>query len=101
MAIRPGPKAQNVLADQIILFIGSLTDCPYRLRRLVVWAEKNQKQVVLLTNHHHKLAAAIVANIYKAAGRSSCSSRRLSKTLKSTPLWTLAATLWESRFGQP
>ncbi|CAO0824403.1 hypothetical protein DFAR_630042 [Desulfarculales bacterium] len=50
MAIRPGPKAQNVLADQIIiLLISSLTDCPYPLRCLVVWDEKNQKQVVLLT----------------------------------------------------
>ncbi|CAO0824463.1 hypothetical protein DFAR_650011 [Desulfarculales bacterium] len=36
MANRPGPKAQNVLADQTILLIGSLTDYPYPLRRLVV-----------------------------------------------------------------
>lgn len=64
MANRPGPKAQNILADQTILLTGSLTDCPYPLRRLVVWDEKNQKQVVLLTNHH-KLTAAIVADIYR------------------------------------
>ncbi|CAO0824239.1 transposase [Desulfarculales bacterium] len=64
MANRPGPKGQNVLADQTILLIGSLTDCPYPLRRLAVWDEKNQKQVVLLTNHH-KLTASIVADIYK------------------------------------
>ncbi|CAO0820787.1 hypothetical protein DFAR_1880011 [Desulfarculales bacterium] len=36
LANRPGPKAQNVLADQTILLNGSLTDCPYPLRRLVV-----------------------------------------------------------------
>ncbi|CAO0821156.1 hypothetical protein DFAR_2180005 [Desulfarculales bacterium] len=34
MANRSGPKAQNVLADQIILLTGSLTDCPCPLRRL-------------------------------------------------------------------
>ncbi|CAO0822315.1 transposase [Desulfarculales bacterium] len=64
MANRPGPKAQNVLADQTILLTGSLTDFPYPLRRLVVWAEKNQKQVVFLTNHH-KLTVSIVTDIYK------------------------------------
>ncbi|CAO0823516.1 transposase [Desulfarculales bacterium] len=64
MANRQGPKAQNVLADQTILLTGSLTDCPYPLRRLVVRDEKNQKQVVFLTNHH-KLTASIVADIYK------------------------------------
>ncbi|CAO0822791.1 transposase [Desulfarculales bacterium] len=64
MTNRQGPKAKNALADQTILLTGSLTDCPYPLRRLVVWDEKNQKQVVLLTNHH-KLTASIVADIYK------------------------------------
>ncbi|CAO0824654.1 hypothetical protein DFAR_70005 [Desulfarculales bacterium] len=64
MANRPGPKAQNVLADRTILLTGSLTDYSHPLRRLVVWAEKNQKQVVLLTNHH-KLTAFIVAEIHK------------------------------------
>ncbi|CAO0819865.1 hypothetical protein DFAR_1150023 [Desulfarculales bacterium] len=63
LANRPGPKAQNVLAGQTILLTGSLTDCLCPLRRLVVWDEKNQKQVVFLTNHH-KLTASIVADIY-------------------------------------
>ncbi|CAO0821268.1 hypothetical protein DFAR_2210076 [Desulfarculales bacterium] len=43
MANRSGPKTQNVLAEPTILLTGSLTDCPYPLRRLVVWDEKNQK----------------------------------------------------------
>ncbi|CAO0821551.1 hypothetical protein DFAR_2480001 [Desulfarculales bacterium] len=30
------------MADQTILLTGSLTDCLYPLRRLVVWNEKNQ-----------------------------------------------------------
>ncbi|CAO0821812.1 transposase [Desulfarculales bacterium] len=63
LAKRPGPKAQNVLADPTILPTDSLIDCPYSLRRLVVWDEKKQKQVVFLTNHH-KLTASIVADIY-------------------------------------
>ncbi|CAO0819621.1 hypothetical protein DFAR_1040008 [Desulfarculales bacterium] len=40
------------MVDQTILLTGNLTDCPDPLRRLVVWDEKNQKQVVPLTNHH-------------------------------------------------
>ncbi|CAO0822062.1 hypothetical protein DFAR_2800023 [Desulfarculales bacterium] len=40
LANRPKPKTQNALADQTILLAGSLTDCLYPLRRLVVWDEK-------------------------------------------------------------
>ncbi|CAO0822570.1 hypothetical protein DFAR_3170029 [Desulfarculales bacterium] len=35
LANRSEPKARNVLADQTILFIGSPTDYPYLLRRLM------------------------------------------------------------------
>ncbi|CAO0821699.1 hypothetical protein DFAR_2570010 [Desulfarculales bacterium] len=43
LAIWPRPKAQNVLADQTIFFTGSLTDCPYPLRCLVMWDGKESK----------------------------------------------------------
>ncbi|CAO0822132.1 hypothetical protein DFAR_2810051 [Desulfarculales bacterium] len=87
------------MADQTILLTGSLADCPYPLRRLVVLDEKNQKQVVFLTNHH-KLPPSWLTSI-KIAGRSSCSSRRLSKTLRSKLSCAPAATLWKPRVGQP
>ncbi|CAO0821997.1 hypothetical protein DFAR_2770018 [Desulfarculales bacterium] len=81
MANRSGPKAQNVLADQTILLTGSLTDCPYPLRRLIVWAEKNQKQVVLLINHH-KLTASIGADIYKDRWKIELLLKALKQNLK-------------------
>ncbi|CAO0820415.1 hypothetical protein DFAR_1540066 [Desulfarculales bacterium] len=81
MANRPGPKAQNVLTDQTIFLTGSLTDCPYPLRRLVVLDEKNQKQVVLLINHH-KLTASIVADICKDRGKIALSFKALKQNRK-------------------
>ncbi|CAO0819819.1 hypothetical protein DFAR_1110089 [Desulfarculales bacterium] len=69
------------MADQTILLTGSLTDCPYPLRRLVVWDEKNQKQVVLLTNRH-KLTAAIVADIYKDRWKIELPFKALKQNLK-------------------
>ncbi|CAO0824049.1 hypothetical protein DFAR_4040008 [Desulfarculales bacterium] len=101
MANQPGPKAQNVLADQTILLTGSLTDCPYPLRRLVVWCEKNQKQVVPLTNHH-KLTVSIVADIYKDRWEIKPFFKALKQSLKVKIFsWAPAATPWKSRFGQP
>src|SRR5690606_20324471 len=38
--------------------------CPHRLRRIVVWNEENQKEIVLLTNHM-SFAASTIARIYK------------------------------------
>ncbi|CAO0823321.1 transposase [Desulfarculales bacterium] len=80
MANRSGPKAQDVLAGQAIFLTSSLTDCPYSLRRLVVWDKKNQKQVVLLTNHH-KLTASIVADIYEDRWEIELSFRALKQHL--------------------
>ncbi|CAO0822246.1 hypothetical protein DFAR_2910020 [Desulfarculales bacterium] len=81
MANRPELKGQNVLADQTILLTGSLTDCPYPLRRLVMWDKKNQKQVVPLTNHH-KLTASIVAGIYKDRWKIELTFKALKQNLK-------------------
>ncbi|CAO0822521.1 transposase [Desulfarculales bacterium] len=64
-----------------MLLTGSLTDCPYPLRRLVVWDEKNQKQVVLLANHH-KLTASIVADIYKDRWKIELFFKALEQNLK-------------------
>ncbi|CAO0822209.1 transposase [Desulfarculales bacterium] len=69
------------MADQTILLTGSLTDCSYPLSRLVMWDEKNQKQVVLLTNHH-KLAASIVADIYKDRWKTELFFKVLKQNLK-------------------
>jgi len=61
-----GPLPRHILADEVIGFTGARAskDCPHRLRRVVVWDEANQREIVLLTNLLH-LAASTVAAIYK------------------------------------
>ncbi|CAO0824509.1 hypothetical protein DFAR_670018 [Desulfarculales bacterium] len=98
MANQPRLKAQNVLADQTILLTGSLTDCLYPLRRLVVWDKKNQKQVVFLTNHH-KLTASIVANIYKDRWEIELFFTALKQNLKIKIFVAPAATPWNPDLG--
>jgi hypothetical protein len=63
---RPLPGRGNVLLDQEIEFTGydARRICPHRLRRIVVWDEENQKEIVLLTNHMD-FAASTIARIYK------------------------------------
>jgi hypothetical protein len=63
---RDVPRGGNVLSDDIILLSGADAEakCPYRLRRIVVWDEEQQRTIVLLTNIFH-LAASTVAAIYK------------------------------------
>jgi len=60
------PCHKNILSDQIILFTGTgaLAKCPHALRRVVVWDEENQRQIVLLTNHF-SFAASTISAIYK------------------------------------
>jgi IS4 transposase len=54
------------LRDEIIRLtgVGAPEKCPYDLRRIVVWDERNQREIVLLTNHL-KFAASTIAAIYK------------------------------------
>lgn len=61
-----GPLPRHILADELIRFTGAraMQDCPHLLRRVVVWDEVNQREIVLLTNLLH-LAASTIAAIYK------------------------------------
>lgn len=60
------PKGTNVLSDETIRLtgIGAENKCPYLLRRVVVWDEENDREIVLLTNHF-KLSAKTIGDIYK------------------------------------
>jgi len=60
------PARGNILRDQLIYFTGAQAkrDCPVALRRIVVWDEKEQREIVLLTNHLH-FSATTIAAIYK------------------------------------
>jgi Domain of unknown function (DUF4372)/Transposase DDE domain len=60
------PKNRNILADQLIMFCGyyAQKNCPYPLRRIVVWDNENEREIILLTNHLD-FGATTVAAIYK------------------------------------
>ena len=60
------PKNRNILADQLIMFCGyyAQKNCPYPLRRIVVWDNENEGEIVLLTNHLD-FGATTIAAIYK------------------------------------
>jgi Domain of unknown function (DUF4372)/Transposase DDE domain len=61
-----GPLPHNILADETIRFTGAKAakDCPHLLRRVVVWDELNQREIVLLTNLLH-FGPTTIAAIYK------------------------------------
>jgi hypothetical protein len=66
MESREVPERGHVLKDQVIRLTGvqAQQKCPHRLRRIVVWDEEKQEEIVLLTNIFH-FAASTVAAIYK------------------------------------
>jgi hypothetical protein len=60
------PERGNVLKDQEIVLKGfyARQKYPHRLRRIVVWDEENEREIVLLSNHM-TFAASTIARIYK------------------------------------
>jgi hypothetical protein len=60
------PQNRNILADQWIRFTGfyASNNCPYTLRRVVVWDREQQTKIVLLT-HHLEFGATTISAIYK------------------------------------
>ena len=63
----PLPQGRNILADEIILLsgTGAQEKCPHLPRRIVVWDEDNQRELVLLTNLF-QFGPTTIARIYKA-----------------------------------
>ena len=60
------PRNLNVFSDQFIQFTGydAQKNCPHILRRIVIWDERNEREIVLLTNHL-KFGATTISAIYK------------------------------------
>jgi hypothetical protein len=77
------PARSNVLRDEIIALTGPKTreKYPEILRRLVVWDEKNQREIVLISNLFH-LAASTVAGIYKERWQIELFFKALKQNLK-------------------
>jgi IS4 transposase len=62
----PLPANRNILADDLIQFTGDKAqkDCPYPLRRVVVWDAIADREIVLLTNLL-EFGSTTIAAIYK------------------------------------
>jgi len=60
------PQNRNILSDQLIRFTGQKAQeqCPHQMRKVVVWDDVNQQQIVLLTNHL-EFGATTISAIYK------------------------------------
>ena len=61
-----GPLPKNILADERIRFTGAKAEknCPHLMRRVVVWDDLNEREIVLLTNLL-QFGATTIAAIYK------------------------------------
>jgi hypothetical protein len=66
LAEGPVPANRNIRTDQLIRFTGDQAqqDCPYPLRRVVVWDAVGDREIVLLTNLM-EFGSTTIAAIYK------------------------------------
>jgi len=66
LAEGPVPANRNIRSDQLIQFTAEKAqrDCPSPLRRVVVWDQINEREIVLLTNLQ-EFGATTIAAIYK------------------------------------
>lgn len=80
---RVAPKNLNIFSDQLIQFIGfyAKKDCPHILRRIVVWDNKNDREIVLITNHL-KFGANTISAIYKDRWEIEIFFKQLKQNLK-------------------
>jgi hypothetical protein len=79
----PLPQHRNILSDQIIRLTGAnaADKCPHDLRRIVVWDEVNERELVLLTNHLD-FGSTTIAAIYKDRWEIELFFKALKQTLK-------------------
>lgn len=72
-----------ILRDQIIRLTGARAadKCPHDLRRVVVWDEEHEREIVLLTNIFH-LSARTIAAIYKERWQIETFFKALKQNLK-------------------
>jgi len=77
------PQNRNIRSDEIIRLTGvnAESKCPHPLRRIVVWDEENQREIVLLTNHL-EFGATTVADIYRERWQIELFFKALKQNLK-------------------
>ena len=63
---RDVPANRGIVRDEIVRLSGEKAQekCPHLLRRVVVWDEKNEREIVLLTNHL-EFGSTTIGSIYK------------------------------------
>jgi hypothetical protein len=83
VAKRSLPERGNILSDEEIELTGvkAKEECPCRLRRIVVWDEEHQRQIVLLTNQL-EFAAGTIGRIYKDRWQIELFFKAIKQTLK-------------------
>ena len=81
--IRPVPAGGNILIDELIELdsIRGRRECPYTLRRVVVWDEVNARPIVLATNHLD-FAASTIGRIYRQRWQIELFFKALKQNLK-------------------
>jgi hypothetical protein len=77
------PVGGNVLSDELIKLdsIKGRKECPHTLRRVGVWDEVNEREIVLLTNHLD-FAASTIGRIYKERWQIELFFKALKQNLK-------------------
>lgn len=80
---RTVPQHRPIVSDEIIRLTGvnAESKCPHRLRRIVVWDEENQREIVLLTNHL-EFGATTLAEIYRERWQIELFFKALKQNLK-------------------
>jgi hypothetical protein len=107
------PEGGKILCDETIRLTGAKAEehCPHLLRRVVVWDEEQQREIVLLTNIFH-LAASTVGEIYKERWQIELFFKALKQNLKvktfvgtsenavKTQIWTALIAILLLKFMQ-
>lgn len=77
------PQGRSILSDEIIRLsgAGAKQKCPDRLRRVVVWDDEQQREIILLTNHL-KFGATTLAAIYRERWQIELFFKALKQNLK-------------------
>lgn len=77
------PENRNIRSDEVIHLSGVKAEekCPHLLRKVVVWDEENQREIVLLTNHL-EFGATTIAAIYKERWQIELFFKALKQNLK-------------------
>ena len=80
---RRPPQNRPILSDKIIRLTSPKAQrvCPHQLRRVVVWDEANEREIVLLTNHL-EFGATTIAAIYKQRWQIELFFKALKQNLK-------------------